>query len=135
MSIRQASRIVSEIKKANSGNGSGGDGANGDGANGDGANGDGANGDGANGDGANGDGDSDEDDHDEDGPDDKQFDTLREAYEEASLEVRDRFYHHLKKFYDLEVRPVETPQQEQLDDGAVTAAANEAEPHAAEAVS
>ncbi len=140
LSIRQASRIVSEIKKAKSGNGSGGDGNNGGGdqdPNGDGTNGNGVNGDGANGDGANGDGANGNDDPEEDDPDDKQFEVLKEAYEEANLEVRDRFHHHLEKFYGLEVRPVKKKrkQQEQPDDGAVAAAVktSEAEPHAAEA--
>ena len=77
---------------------------------------------------------SDQDGGDAD-PDDKQFEVLREAYEDANLEVRERFHHHLEKFYGLEVRLVETPQQEQPDDGAVTAAVktSDAEPHAAEA--
>jgi hypothetical protein len=132
LSIRQASRIVSEIKKAESGNGSGGDDNDG------GGDGDpGGDGDGANGDGANGNGDHDEDDPEEDGPDDKQFDALQEAYEEASAAARDRFHQYLGKIHGLEVRLVETPQQEQPDDGAVTAAVktSEAEPHAAEAAS
>ena len=77
---------------------------------------------------------SDQDGGDAD-PDDKQFEVLREAYEDANLEVRERFHHHLEKFYGLEVRLVETPQQEQPDDGAVPAAVktSDAEPHAAEA--
>ena len=140
LSIRQASRIVSEIKKAKSGNGSGGDGNNGGGdqdpgGDGDGTNGNGVNGDGANGDGANGDGANGNDDPDEDDPDEKQLKVLQEAYVEASLEVRDRFHKHLEKIYGLEVRLVETPQQEQPDDGAVTAAVktSDADPHAADA--
>ena len=116
LSIRDANQIISGIKKANGGNGSGAD---------------------PDEDGDDPDSDNDDDDKDNGNPDEKQFDALQEAYEEASLEVRDRFHQHLEKIYDLEVRPVKKKRkrQEQPDDGAVTAAVktSEAEPHAAEA--
>jgi hypothetical protein len=79
--------------------------------------------------------DPDSDDPNEDDPDDKQFEVLREAYEEASAAARDRFHQHLEEIYGLKVRSVKKKQQEQADNGAVTAAVktSDAEPRAAEA--
>jgi hypothetical protein len=113
LSIHQASQILKRADKAREAEGGNGD-PNDD--NPDPEN-DKIKGNGADADGEDGNGDEDEDD-----PDARQFEALREAYEDADELVREEFHEHLKEVYGLEVRPVQDQQQpEQPDDSAAAA--------------